>query len=259
MGLTLHYKFKAKGSRFKTAKLVHALYQKAQDLPFKELGKVVELTGPECEMDRYEQDDPLRWLVIQSMASVEIKDTHASSNNGLGSTWISFPAQRIIAFTAWPGQGCEESNFGLCQYPATIFSPSHGQLRTKIRGWRWSSFCKTQYASDPDCGGLQNFLSCHLTLIAMLDHAQYLGLLDQVHDEGKFWEGRNVEDLAGRVGEWNEFMAAVGGKIKDVLGAGVEMPISQYPNFEQLELAGQNQLPPQVETLAKLIKQVCKT
>jgi hypothetical protein len=51
-------------------------------------------------------------------------------------------------------------------------------------------------------------------------------------------------------------IAAFGGKLKDVLGAGVEMPIADYPDFEKLELAGQSQLPPQIEQLAQLIKQV---
>ena len=23
----------------------------------------------------------------------------------------------VIAFSTWPGQGCEEANFGLCRYP----------------------------------------------------------------------------------------------------------------------------------------------
>lgn len=259
MGLTIHYKLKAKGPIATAHQLVRALYQKAHDLPFKEIGQIVELTDGECEMERYERDDPLRWLVIQSMGGVEIKDTHASSNRKLGSTWISFPAKRIIAFRAWPGEGCEESNFGLCQYPATIFSPSFGQLRTKLRGWRWSSSCKTQYASDPDCGGLQNFLSCHLTVIAMLDEAKRLGLLDYVLDEGKFWEGRSVEDLANQIGQWNQFLAAVCGRVKDVVGEGMEAPISDFRNFEQLELAGQSQLPAQVNVLARLIQQVAKT
>ena len=44
--------------------------------------------------------------------------------------------------------------------------------------------------------------------------------------------------------------------LKDVLGDGVVMPIGEYPNFEQLERAGQTQLPPGIEELARLIKQV---
>lgn len=48
----------------------------------------------------------------------------------------------------------------------------------------------------------------------------------------------------------------MGLKLKDVLGGGVEMPIADYPDFEKLELAGQSRLPPEIEKLAQLIKQV---
>ncbi len=53
-------------------------------------------------------------------------------------------------------------------------------------------------------------------------------------------------------------IAAFGGKLKDVMGGSMTIaaPITQFPNFEQLELAGQSQLPPEVEKLAQLIKQV---
>src|ERR1019366_6319062 len=161
---------------------------------------------------------------------------------------------RLIAFKAWPGEGCEESNFGLCQYPAEIVDPRHGKLKTKLSGWRWASFVKTQYSSDPGCGGVPNFLRCHLTVIALLDRARQLGCLDSVSDEGGFWEQRKVEALVKEIGSWNEMIAAFGGRLKDVLGAGVVMPIGEYPNFEQLEHAGQTQLPPGIEQLVQLIK-----
>jgi len=125
-----------------------------------------------------------------------------------------------------------------------------------MSGWRWNSFCKTQYASDPKCGGVQNFLRCHLSVIALLDNAKALGCLESARDDGGFWENRNVETLVKEISRWNQMVAAFGGKLKDILGGGVEMPISEYPNFEQLEMAGQNQLPPQIEQLALLIKQV---
>ena len=106
-----------------------------------------------------------------------------------------YPA-RLIAFTTWPGPGCEAANLGLCSYPARIdweYDPEDDQrfqtapkgsswyrfdsrkweryckkqfgsyrspesrkeirkVQTKLTGWQWRSFCKTQYASDPTCG-----------------------------------------------------------------------------------------------------------
>ena len=254
MGLTIHYQLKAKGSEAKARKLIEALHQQAHDLPFKEVGDIVDLSGDECNYDKRDKDDPLRWLLIQSQGSVSL--SHLPGESEYSSRRVS--PTRLIAFTAWPGEGCEESNLGLCQYPAAIVDPRHGKLKTKLSGWRWSSFCKSQYASDPRCGGVENFLRCHLTVIAMLDKAKELGCLESASDEGEFYENRNVEALVNEIGSWNQMIAAFGGKLKDVLGGGIEMPIADYPNFEQLELAGQAQLPPQIEELVKLIKQVSK-
>jgi hypothetical protein len=256
MGLTIHYKLKAKGAHASARKLVESLHQAAHDLPFKALGDIVDLSGDECVYEKRDKDDPLRWLLIQAGGNLRLKNTHDMGNGKRGDSWMSINPSRIIAFTAWPGEGCEESNFGLCQYPAEIFDPELGTIKTKMSGWHWSSFCKTQYASDPHCGGVKNFLQCHLTVIAMLDKAKALGCLDEASDEGKFWERRNIEELVKEIGSWNQMIAAFGGKLKDVLGGGVEMPIADYPDFEQLEMAGQKQLPPEIEQLAQLIKQV---
>jgi hypothetical protein len=254
MGLTLHYKLKAKGTDAAARKLVAALHQAAHDLPFKELGEIVDVSGDACDYDKRQKEDPIRWLLIQAQGSVSVK--HLPGESEYSARRVS--PLRMIAFTAWPGEGCEESNFGLCQFPAKIIDPRHGNLKTKLSGWRWSSFCKTQYASDPNCGGVPNFLRCHLTVIALLDKAKQLGCLDEVSDEGEFWEKRDLEQLVKEIGSWNEMLAAFGGKLKDVLGGGVEMPISEYPNFESLELAGQKQLPPGIEQLARLIKSVSR-
>ena len=252
MGLTIHYKLKAKGTEAAARKLVVTLHQKAHDLPFKEVGELVDLAGGECDYDKRDREDPLRWLLIQAQGSVDL--SHLPGESEYSSCRV-LPT-RLIAFTAWPGEGCEESNFGLCQYPAEIVDPRHGKLKTRLAGWHWSSFCKTQYASDPKCGGLPNFLRCHLAVVALLDRARELGGLDSVSDESGFWDHRKVEQLVKEIGSWNELIAAFGGKLKDVIGDGVKMPISEFPNFERLELAGQAQLPPGIEQLAQLIKQV---
>jgi hypothetical protein len=257
MGLTIHYSFKAQGSDAQARALVQALHQTAQDLPFKELGQVVELAGEQCDADKRASDDRLRWLLIQATGSAEFKPQGRSQDSSY-STWYNVVPSRLIAFDTWPGEGCEAANFGLCQYPSTI-QTNHGPLRTGLSGWRWGSFCKTQYASSPKCGGAANFLRCHLTVIAMLDRAKALGCLDTVSDEGDFWEKRNLPALVEEIGSWNEMIAAFGGKLKDLVGDGglqVEAAITEYPNFEQLEAAGQDKLPPGYKELARLIGQV---
>ena len=257
MGLTIHYAFKAQGSDAQARELVQALHQTAQDLPFKQLGQVVELAGEQCDADKRTSDDQLRWLLIQATGSVEFKPPGRNGNADYRS-WYNVVPSRLIAFDTWPGEGCEAANFGLSQYPSVI-QTNHGPLRTGLSGWRWSSFCKTQYASSPKCGGVPNFLRCHLTVIAMLDRAKALGCLDEVSDEGDFWEKRNLPALVQEIGSWNEMIAAFGGKLKDLVGDGplrVESAITEYPNFEQLEAAGQDKLPPGFKELARLIERV---
>jgi hypothetical protein len=131
---------------------------------------------------------------------VEVKQSRRVGNGEWSDFCFTVLPTQVIAFTAWPGEGCEKSNFGLCKYPA-VMETSDGARKTKLSGWRWTSFCETQYASDPNCGGLPNCL-------------------------------------------------------KDLAGDGVQMPISLFPDFEKLEAAGQEKLPPALAQLAKLARQV---
>lgn len=247
MGLTLHYSLKHKGDEKSVRQRIEQLHQAAQDLPFKELGTLVDLKGKDCEFAHRDREDPLRWLLVQADGSLKL-DQHS---------WMGVPPTRVIAFTTWPGDGCEAANFGLCQYPTTVEHQDR-RLRTKLAGWSWSSFCKTQYASDPQCGGLGNFLRCHLSVIALLDKAKELGLLESVRDEAGFWDNRDVKALVPEIASWNQMIAAFVGQMKDGLGGSIEAPITEFRNFEELELAGQSQLPPQMQDLTELIKQVAK-
>ncbi len=258
MGLTIHYSLKARGNDAQARKLIQALHQTAQDLPFKELGQIVDLSSDQCDFNQRDKADPLRWLLIQAEDDVEIVSQRRVIGGQPCQSYQRVQPLRIIGFKAWPGEGCEQSNFGLCKFPAVVETEG-GAVRTKLSGWRWSSFCKTQYASDPNCGGVPNFLQCHLTVIAMLDKAKELGCLAEVNDEGDFWQKRDLKALVQEIGSWNEMIAAFGGRLKDLVGEGpvaVEAPITQYRNFEQLELAGQDKLPPGYQKLFKLIGRV---
>jgi len=257
MGLTIHYSLKTRGSDVRARELIHALHQTAQDLPFKELGQVVELSGEQCDPSKQPKDDALRWLLVQATESVEVKPKGRMQDPRWTESF-NVPPSRLIAFDAWPGEGCEASNYGLCQYPRVI-ATDRGPLQTGLSGWRWSSFCKTQYASNPQCGGVPNFLRCHLTVIAMLERAKQLGCLEEVSDEGGFWKKRDLPALVREIGSWNEMIAAFGGKLKDLVGNGpghLEAAITQFPNFEQLEAAGQSKLPPELQKLFALMERV---
>jgi hypothetical protein len=235
MGLTIHYKLQADtGSAKEARQLVEQLRKKALDLPFVEVGEVVEVDGSDaCDFEKRDREDPLRWLLIQSGQYIERERIH-----------YSVAPKHVIAFSTDPGDGCEQANFGLCLYPGilNIQDPRTGlprKLRTELKGWCWSSFCKTEYASGAQYGGIPNFLRCHLSVIRLLDHAKELGILSSVSDEGEYWEKRDMQALAKEVGEWNEHIAGLAGKLKDLFDSNVVAPITKFPNFEHLEAKGQ--------------------
>jgi hypothetical protein len=115
-------------------------------------------------------------------------------------------------------------------------------IRTHLGPWCWGSFCKTEYASNQDCGGVPNFIRCHLAVIAILDQARALGILDEVSDEGDYWEKRDVPALARTVGQWNESIARQVAALRSVLGNTVQAPVTGFPDFDQLAATGQPML-----------------
>jgi hypothetical protein len=260
MGLTIHYQLAATGGEAHARKLVQQLRQAALDLPFAHVGQMVEFRGDQCDWHQRPADDPHRWLLIQAGTHIALPVSPPEKRRGVRRELDVLPLH-VIAFATKPGHGSEPANFGLCQFPGEVSHPQLGKLRTKLKGWSWDSFCKTHYASDPRCGGLPNFLHCHLGVVALLDEAQRLGLLGKVSDEGDFWETRNLERLTKEIGEQSAMLAGLLGVLKDAMshapdGAGaVEAPIAEYPNFEHLEAEGQRLMPEQLKTMLKALAQ----
>lgn len=235
MGLTIHYGMK---SRIKKTSNVRArleqLRQRALDLPFEEVGEIHEFVGEDCDFEKHRGTDNL-WLLIQSSGNVEYKTRYGHK------LYYTVQPDHVMGFSTWPGEGCEEANFGFCHYPETMQVEFGETIPTNLKGWRWSSFCKTQYATNPECGGIQNFLRCHLCVIRMLDHARELKILDGVSDEGDYWEKRDLESLAREVGEWNTMIAGFFGAIKDNMGDDLDIvsEIHRFFDFEHLEAEAQ--------------------
>ena len=251
MGLTIHYQLKTGGQVAHARNLVQRLRQAALDLPFDRVGELIELRGQECEWQRRANDDPYRWLLIQSDSDVKLPRRRGDNF----CRTVSVAPTHLLAFTTFPGDGCEQANFGLCRFPAEVSHPDFGTVRTKLRGWSWQSFCKTHYASDPRCGGLPHFLKCHLSVVALLDIAKKLRCLERVSDEGEFWETRSLERLTQEVGEQSAMIAGLLGQLQDAWGATggtIEAPIRDFPNFEHLEAEGQKHLPALLKALAEI-------
>jgi hypothetical protein len=157
------------------------------------------------------------------------------------------------------------------------------KIKTRKPGWRFGTFCKTQYASEPAAGGIPNFIRCHLCAIHLLDRIAKLPTVKvDYNDEGKYgpsnytddpwaknrvytWHpGKyNVKALIEEVGEWNEMIAAAFGGWQDLAnaaGVDIQAPITKFGNFEQLEFRGQNQeqLAPFLTAMKQLAEQSVK-
>src|SRR5580704_10425681 len=185
MGLTIHYSLhsdiRAPGH---VRQLAQSLRERAVALRFAGVGDLLEFRGEDCDHRKAERGSPQQSLLTQARQYVE--------KAGLE---FRISPIHVIAFSTLPGEGCEAANFGLCRYPSVVEVDGH-RLRTGLKGWAWRGYCKTQYASNPSCGGIENFLRCHLSIVSLLDHAAELSILRSISDESAFYQNRNVEELA---------------------------------------------------------------
>jgi hypothetical protein len=241
MGLTIHYSLHLPGrDEAEARRIVEQLRHRALSLPFAEVGELVDLAGTACDCDLEEHEPRDHWLLIQAKKWIECDGGH-----------LAVAPERVIAFKTSPGEGSESANFGLCLYPARLKGSGERdrkQMKTGLApGWHWSSFCKTQYASNPAHGGVENFLRAHLSIVRLLDLAGELGILYEVSDESEYWKKRDAKALAETVGRWNAMMAGFVGSMKDARGGkDVQAEITNFPNYEHLEAEGRrDEDPPQ--------------
>lgn len=229
MGLTIHYSFATDSiSRDDAVARIDELRRRALDLRFDSVGDVVEFKDEQIASEIDAGDVSNRWLLIQAGDFLEVDELYHDVT-----------PTHVIAFCVQPGLGSEAANFGLCRFPESIQAGGR-DIPTNMPGWRWSSFCKTQYASNPDHGGVENFLRCHRSIVQLLDAANELGILESVTDEGRYWNDRDARALAETVGDWNRKIAGFLGGIQDSIEGSIESPIKGFPNFEHLEADGRS-------------------
>jgi hypothetical protein len=227
MGLTIHYQLAvANRTPQEVRALIETLRVYAQSLSFKSVSKLIDLEGEKCALNPENPRDPHVWLKIQTTHF--LTETEGDTARAIGEV---HPV-RLIAFTVSPGEGSEHANFGLCRYPD---APEK---------WSWATACKTQYASNPSAGDAANFLNCHLGIVAVLDKAKELGILEGVHDEGNYWDHRDATALVKEVGRWNNMVAGFYGMTRDAVEAAggdpgvLKAEITKFGNFERLEAEG---------------------
>lgn len=272
MGLTINFGIESNTNSPKVARqLLEKIRQIALDTPFEHVGEVGEY---------FNVDDPRDWHLIQSSEYIRYPwNNHIST--------AVYP-EHLYVFSIAVGNGCEELNIGLGKYPKTLvvdyrpyqdtkfldkdgrFSYSKWsdyarkkgiyaldyeksypkEIKTNLSRYRWGSFCKTEYTSLPDCGGIENFIRCHLNIIKFLDKVKLIPKLDVfVDDEGEYGDfSRNnieyngtysLQTLLKNKDVSAQSIAALVGQIKDTVGSeNLFAPILKDPNFEQLEFRG---------------------
>ena len=83
--------------------------------------------------------------------------------------------------------GCESLNIGLFRH--------EGNARDL---WEGNAFTKTQYAED--------FVKAHLLVITILDYCKEVDILREVHDEGHYWETRDLKVLGENINESSQML-----------------------------------------------------
>lgn len=131
------------------------------------------------------QDDPWYWALIQSRQLVKIAEYGYAQ---------ALPLEGYLLRT-WPGRGCEAANFGFCRYPARAEMDGREYPSRLSQGWRWHSFCKTQFSAG--------FQEHHLRVIALLDRLERYGFRMEVDDEGGYWRGRDITHLAASLARFD--------------------------------------------------------
>jgi hypothetical protein len=169
MGLTIHWSFQGPPLRAHAQAVIEKMRQRALDLPFESVSEIVHFQGPETVFDR-EQNDDFGWLKVISNQIIWNKDLSLGRH---------CPAKELMGFLIDVAPGADLMGVYLADYPKMIMVKDERtrrlrRLRTDLTSWYGSGFCKTQYASHPDCGGIPTFLRAHLSIVRLLDFAKEL-------------------------------------------------------------------------------------
>jgi hypothetical protein len=127
------------------------------------------------------------------------------------------------------------------------------ELRQPPR-WRFSGFCKTQYAS---LHGWDYFKRCHCAVVHLLAVCRTPDLRVKIMDEGAYWPRRSASKLRENLDRMNGLIAATASVLKDAADGNpdaIKSPIFAHKNFERLEAQGAPQVAAAVEELRALLR-----
>ena len=253
MGLTIYYRMKAKVDANRARRLIERLHSFVSTLSFDEVSPILEYEPPDGKR-AYERGPDLPPYLKPGSRYLERK-----RQDGL-TELVHVHSRHVVYFNA-NLNGSETASFGLATHPPVVVHfedvVSHPsdcgedrvigagapiEFKTRLDGWySWSHCCKTQYASNPKLGGVENFLRAHHAVFAAIDECKRLGMTTHIRDDAKYWRHRNDAKLVAELNRWNELIAGFAGRLGDKLGnapGALVAPIKNYPDFERLEAKG---------------------
>ncbi len=124
------------------------------------------------------------------------------------------PGKTGLVFRCLVGEGCESTNIGL--------------ISKDRNNWRGDASTKTQYA--------EHFYLSHTMVCDILDICRTNGILNDVNDQGQFWETRNPKVLATNINKSTRIIMAMSKKFSEIFEMGkFKFPIDKNKNFMIVE------------------------
>lgn len=78
-----------------------------------------------------------------------------------------------------------------------------------------------------------------MVVVGLLDHADRMGIVDEVLDECEIWENRKFASLKSELSRWYSSTAAAStGPKRNLLGEEVVPMIIKFPGIERFEASG---------------------
>jgi len=222
MGITIHYGTEFRGTENQLLEKLEEIADFARVIGFAKVvpryfvsyatdfntpdGNTPMVTNPETGKE--EIDGSYRWAKIQAEPRVSFgffsyDDTSAQRKKKQkehDTLQANMHKYNGYVLSLWIGEGSEPTN--LC-----FIRKGKGKV------WKGSSFTKTQYAKE--------FVKAHVAVCTLLKAAEKMGLVNEVSDEGDYYDNEDITVLADN-GESNlKMIAAMTGALQDKFGTEV--------------------------------------
>jgi hypothetical protein len=197
MGLTIHWKLGFKGTWKQAKEKLLKIKSIVSRLPIEKVSNIIEIKKEEMKKAKKIAQQQFEKHIVRDLSIIDFSTNKdiIFGNSMLEKPPYSFESyypERAIGFTVIVMYGCEYVTISLgdhkvywTEYPFKNFISIGG--------------CKTQYARDPQFPRFPaDAVKAHIIVISILEILKKEHILLYVHDEGRYWETRNIEHLEGQ-------------------------------------------------------------